>query len=90
MTPLRSAAAIGVLLAAACAAAPDNQLVASIENGLAQQGIGADLSRLTPEQTTALYLELSSPTGDPGDEVRSRQKLISILRRNPDTEPFRL
>lgn len=74
---------------AGCTAAADGKLMQQVDLGLRAQGIHADLSNVSREQLAALYLELSSPDDEPGEDVRSRRNLINILRRNPETEILR-
>lgn len=80
-----------VAAAPAGAEAPqqDSQMVRQIALGLRAQGIVADLSGLTRPQATALLLELSSSEDEPGQDIRSRQTLLDLLRGNPATPVLR-
>ena len=84
---LRFAFAV-ILLPAIAMAAPNSQLLRSIEMGLRQFRIETDVSKLTNSQAAALHFELSSPESTFfGTDFRTRQKIQSILRWNDATNP---
>ena len=67
-------------------AQPNEQLQQLIDAQLTAMGIDIDESKLTNEQAAALHLELSS-TETGGHDFTTRQKVLNILRDNPDTTP---
>ena len=83
MTRAAMLALVALLAGPAIAEAPKSQILRLVDGGLRQHGIHTDVSKLTVDQTAALHLELS--TNDE-DDIRTRDALIAILNRNPETE----
>lgn len=84
--------ALAIAVAAPAVAGPNAQLLKQIEIGLVGTGIRTDVSKLTTPQAAAIFFELRSPeeTHFGGLSLSSRDKILSILRWNPETDPERL
>ncbi|MDJ0824756.1 MAG: hypothetical protein QNJ16_04565 [Rhodobacter sp.] len=77
MKPLILAAAVALSATATMgSAAPNAQLVASVEIGLHRYGLSADVSQFATPTVAALHLALSQPEG----YIKTRRRLKSILR----------
>jgi len=71
-------ALLSTFIAVSASADPNPQLVASVESGLAQYGLHADVSKFATSTVARLHLTLSSPE----DYLDTREELKAILR-NP-------
>ena len=74
--------------ATAATAGPGTQLLRSVESGLREYRIDADVDRLTTAQAAAIHLLVSSPQEDiifGGAQVR--QRIAAILRWEDATNP---
>ena len=73
---LVSVALLSTVVAVSAHADPNPQLVASIEHGLAQYGLEADVSQFATSTVVRLHLTLSSTE----DYLDTREELKAILR----------
>lgn len=80
---------LALMLPVAAYAAPGTQLLRSVESGLREYRVKADVTKLTTAQASAIHLLVSSPD-DHGllpQSFRVRQEILSILRWNDATNP---
>ncbi len=68
-------------LLAPMAATAQTKLQQQVQRGLSEQGIDADTTQMEVSTLAALHFQLTGPN-DPGEgDMRSREALISILRK---------
>ena len=75
------------LLPGAALAAPDDQLLRLVAQGLRDYRIEADVEKLTNAQATAIYFAVSSPDEEDGIPGNTRYQILSILRWEDATNP---
>ena len=86
-----SVTVLALLAAAPVLAGPNTQLLRQIESGLVGTGVRVDLSKLTSAQAVAISFALDSPEENGFGEIgqTKRDKVLAILRWNPETDPDR-
>ncbi len=77
------------LLPGAALAAPDDQLLRLVAQGLREYRVEADVEQLTSAQAAAIYLAVSSPNEENGIASGTRYQILSILRWEDATNPDR-
>ncbi len=77
------------LLPGAALAAPDDQLLRLVAQGLRDYRVEADVEKLTTAQAAAIYLAVSSQSDEDGIPGHTRYQILSILRWEDATNPDR-